>query len=277
MTVSELICFGSAPGQGNAALVVERFDPSPVARQLFASARGRPACAFLDAGNDAQAPYVVDFYTPHKRSPLCLHAALACARLLLARHPELSRIGVKTRLRGQVLLLSKGEGGYRVALTPQPLAPVAISADLPARMLSVPGLQLASKPALASVGSPKLLLRINGRAALAALRPNLALISEWGREHGINGVYAYCALGANRFEGRNFNHLDPAMEDAATGVAAGALTALLGQGLTLYQGAALGQPCEIRTSIEGEKILIGGAVEAVPALTSAETGAHSCG
>ena len=55
----------------------------------------------------------------------------------------------------------------------------------------------------------------------------------------------YCRTGEHTYEGRNFNHLDPAREDSATGVAAGALAAWLGHGLVVLQGAALGNPCRI--------------------------------
>jgi predicted PhzF superfamily epimerase YddE/YHI9 len=63
------------------------------------------------------------------------------------------------------------------------------------------------------------------------------------------------------FEGRNVNHLDPAKEDSATGVAAGALSVHLNQGLSLYQGAALGRPCVMRTRLDGGQVLLGGRAE----------------
>ena len=46
-----------------------------------------------------------------------------------------------------------------------------------------------------------------------------------------------------------------------TGVAAGALTALLGHGLVLLQGRATGQSCLIRTRVEDGAILVGGRAE----------------
>ena len=58
-------------------------------------------------------------------------------------------------------------------------------------------------------------------------------------------------------EGRNFNHLDPLLEDSATGVAAGALVALLGHGLLLRQGRARGNDCVIHTALEGDAVLVG--------------------
>ncbi|UUZ47463.1 hypothetical protein LP420_29975 [Massilia sp. B-10] len=69
------------------------------------------------------------------------------------------------------------------------------------------------------MGSPKLLIEVRDSAALHALRPPLARISEWGKANGVNGCYVYCRVGEDVYEGRNFNHLDPAQEDLATGVA----------------------------------------------------------
>eukprot|EP01034_Spumella_vulgaris_P024291 gene24291-30612_t len=90
-TVHQLTCFGSRPGEGNAALVVLGDASSAAERQAFAREQNRSACVFVDAGNaagadgqgDADAQYVLDYFYPHMRSPLCLHATLAAARVLL--------------------------------------------------------------------------------------------------------------------------------------------------------------------------------------------------
>jgi predicted PhzF superfamily epimerase YddE/YHI9 len=105
---------------------------------------------------------------------------------------------------------------------------------------------------------------VRDRAAPAALRPDLASIVEWGTANGVSGCYVYCRLEDGEYAGRNFNHLDPALEDSASGVAAGALSVLRQRGLTLYQGEATGQPCMVRTRFEDGQVLVGGAAEAVP-------------
>ena len=45
-------------------------------------------------------------------------------------------------------------------------------------------------------------------------------------------------------------------------VAAGALSALLGHGITLRQGRATARACLIETRLEGADILVGGCVQA---------------
>jgi predicted PhzF superfamily epimerase YddE/YHI9 len=127
--------------------------------------------------------------------------------------------------------------------------------------LNAPGLVLASAPQVASVGSPKLLVEVADTGTLYGLAPDLAGIAAWSKQHGVSGLYVYCRLGAATFEGRNFNHLDPKLEDGATGVAAGALAVALGHGLTLRQGRATGRDCLIRAQVEDGAVLVGGAAQ----------------
>ena len=253
MQIRALTCFGEHPGDGNPALVIEGDHSNEEARRLLAKARNT-TCVFLDGD-------LVDFYYPHMRSPLCIHATLAVAHVLFARHPDADTLAVTTAVRGQRLELLRADEAFYVRLRAQEVAQPALPPGLPAQLLAAPGLVPASPPCVASVGSPKLLLEVPDAATLHALRPDLEAITAWGRQAGINGVYAWCRLPDGRFEGRNFNHLDPALEDSATGVAAGALTVLLGHGIVLLQGRATGQSCLIRTRVEDGAILVGGRAE----------------
>jgi predicted PhzF superfamily epimerase YddE/YHI9 len=211
---------------------------------------------FLSGAAEVEA----DFYYPHARSPLCLHATLAAAHVLRERGGPAQ---LTTAMRGQRIDLLTTEAGTFAGVRKQAVAPLGIDPGLPAQLLGEPALALASAPLLASVGSPKLLIEVRESTVLHALRPPLARIVDWGKANGVNGCYVYCRVGEDAYEGRNFNHLDEAQEDLATGVAAGALTAWLGRPLTVYQGAALGNPCKILTRIEGETIFVGGATEFV--------------
>ncbi|MDQ1923752.1 PhzF family phenazine biosynthesis protein [Massilia pseudoviolaceinigra] len=264
MQVHTVRCFGAAAGHGNVALVIEDGPATPEARQAFARAQPHPACVFLDPG--LQRYWFADYYYPHARSPLCLHATLGAAQVLFARAGQAEQdIVLATAMRGQPLRLCRQGDDFFVALQPQGVPEVAVDGALAAWLLDQPALRLAAAPVLASVGSPKLLLEVLDRATLHALRPPLDRILDWGRAHGVSGCYVVCRSGDDTYEGRNFNHLDPAMEDRATGVAAGALTAHLGRAITLHQGGALGAPCLIRTQVEDGAILVGGRAEAVPA------------
>jgi len=255
MQVHELTCFGATPSSGNIALVIENGPAGQPERQAFATGRHR-TCVFLTNGEAVEA----DYFYPHTRSPLCLHATLAAAHILLARGGPAT---LRTAMRGQRIMVERSGGTTFAGVRKQAVAPLGVSAAMAAHLLGEPDLRLTSAPLLSSVGSPKLLIEVADRQTLHALRPPLERIVEWGKENGVNGCYAYCRVGEHAFEGRNFNHLDPALEDSATGVAAGALSAWLGTGLTLYQGEPLGNPCRIVTRIEGEEIFIGGATRLV--------------
>ncbi len=253
MQIRALRCFGEHAGDGNPALVIEGDHSDEEARRALAKARNT-TCLFLDGE-------VVDFYYPHMRSPLCLHATLAVAQVLFARHPDAATLAVTTAMRGQRLELLRGDDAFYVRLQAQEVTQPALASGLLEQLLAAPGCVPVSPPRVASVGSPKLLVEVADAATLHGLRPDLDAITAWGKEAGVNGIYAWCRLPDGRFEGRNFNHLIPALEDSATGVAAGALTALLGHGITLLQGRSTGQACLIQTRVENGAILVGGRAE----------------
>jgi PhzF family phenazine biosynthesis protein len=268
MRILKFTCFGNNPQGGNPALVI--IDGPLEAAQREALAREHAlTCVFLDPAGEPDVAATLDFLYPHMRSPLCLHATLAAAQVLFEREGDAAPLKVKTAMHGQLLTLSRDGETVFVRLARQDAPQVAVDEAFAARLLAAPGLRLASAPGIASVGSPKLLLEVADAATLHGLRPDLALIQEWGKAHGVNGCYAWCRLGENEVEGRNFNHLDPLLEDSATGVAAGALTALLGHGLLLRQGRARGGDCVIRTALEGDAVLVGGRVRSEPAFTPA--------
>jgi predicted PhzF superfamily epimerase YddE/YHI9 len=254
MQIFELKCFGTTPGSGNTALVIEGHRGDAGERQQLASDWQKCACAFLDPLPDGG--WQVDYFYPHMRSPLCLHATLAAAHVLFARQGDDAPITLRTALRGQQLRLSRTAQGYGIGLARQPLPRVAIAPGLAAALLGP--CTLVSAPALASVGSPKLLLEVDGPATLRGLAPDLAAISAWGQANGVSGCYVYCRRADGSYEGRNFNHLDPRLEDSATGVAAGALTVHLGRALQLHQGGN----CRMETAIDGDLVTVGGKVEA---------------
>ena len=262
MHLHTFTCFGDGAAGGNPALVIEDGPRDYAARAALARERAL-TCVFLDAGDEPGLAAIVDFVYPHMRSPLCLHATLAAAQLLFGRQAAYAPLVVKTAMHGQRLALSQEDDGLFVGLARQEAPQVAVDAALATRLLAAPGLRLWSAPRIASVGSPKLLMEVADRATLYALAPDLPAIAEWSRQHGVSGCYAWCRTADGEYEGRNFNHLHPALEDSATGVAAGALTVLLGHGLTLRQGHATGRDCVLRTRVEGADILVGGQVRAL--------------
>ncbi|KQQ96493.1 PhzF family phenazine biosynthesis protein [Massilia sp. Leaf139] len=258
MNITAFTCFAADDGGGNPALMIEDGPAGQAEREALARGHAR-TCVFIDAAAEDGIDATLDFVYPHMRSPLCLHATLAAARVLFACHGK-APLRVRTAMRGQQLLLSQEGEDVFVALARQEAPRVEADAALCARLLAAPGLDLASAPVVASVGSPKLLLEVKDIETLYCLAPDLAAIAAWGREQGVNGCYVWCRTDDGTYEGRNFNHLDPQLEDSATGVAAGALTVALGHGLLLRQGRATGRACLIRTALADDAVLVGGRV-----------------
>jgi PhzF family phenazine biosynthesis protein len=261
MKIHALQCFGEHAGDGNPALVIEDDPSGQDRRAAFARARNT-TCVWIDPATEAGIAGVVDYFYPHARSPLCVHATLAVAQALFARAPEASMLAVRTAMRGQRLGLVREDGDYFVQMEVQEAPRPALDAGQLARLLAAPDLATVATPRAASIGSPKLLVEVKDTDSLHALVPDLAAIAAWSKETGVNGIYVYCRRADGRYEGRNFNHLDHALEDSATGVAAGALTALLGQGISLLQGRATGRSCLIRTRYADGVVLVGGRAEA---------------
>lgn len=249
-------CFGRDNNTGNAAVAVEYAPRNEEERQQFARQQQVSATVFVDPAEDGG--LLLDYYYPHMRSPLCLHATLAASAAYFEQNPGRDRLRAVASMRGQALEIERNASGIFITLQPQPCPALQIDADGAAALLGIALPEVIGQPRLASVGSSKLLVEVANRMALDALQPDLAAIAGWGHEHNIAGCYVYCSLGEARYAGRNFNHLDPQMEDAATGVAAGALASLLQHDLTLLQGDGLGQPCTLQAHYADGTVKVGG-------------------
>ncbi|RZJ85119.1 MAG: PhzF family phenazine biosynthesis protein, partial [Massilia sp.] len=106
MQIRALTCFGEHTGDGNPALVIEGAATGEESRRALAQSR-HTTCVYLDGD-------VVDFYYPHMRSPLCLHATLAVAHVLFARQPDAGTLAVTTAMRGQRLELLRGDDAFYI-------------------------------------------------------------------------------------------------------------------------------------------------------------------
>ena len=261
MRIHGFRCFGEQANNGNPVLVIEDELSSQEVRQAFARKRNM-TCVWIDPPDEVGAVANIDYFYPHKRSSLCLHATLAVGHRLFERLGLGSKLTVKTAMHGQRLGLAPGcNGEVFVRLQTQDASQPNIASDFIGCLLASPGLVPLVPASVFSVGSPKLLVEVADIATLYGLAPDLPAIVAWGRAASVNGIYTYCKLDDGSYEGRNFDHLDPVLEDSATGVAAGALTAFLRHGITLRQGRTTGRACLIETRIDGSDILVGGRVQ----------------
>lgn len=256
MKIHRMLCFGRNDESGNAAIVVEQSYLDEAQRLAFAQKQDANATVFVEEG--AAGGVELDYYYPHTRSPLCLHATLAASALLFERNPDNERIQCVTRMHRQSLEIERIDGTFFVSLRAQPCPSSAANVGEAARLLRVQPADLTGTPRLASVGSAKLLVEVADQSTLAALQPDLAGIGEWSRQHGVSGLYVYCWLDDDVYAGRNFNHLDPRFEDPATGVAAGALALSLERNITLLQGDGLDKPCTLQARYQNGTVQVGG-------------------
>ena len=256
MKIHRMLCFGRNNESGNVAFVVDESALAETERQAFAQRQNANATVFVDA--NAAGVMELDYYYPHARSPLCLHATLAASAVFFERFPDIGRTQFVTSMHRQLLEIERDSDGIFVRVTAQPCPALAIDMAATAKLLRVELADITGVPRLASVGSAKLLVEVAAPSVLATMTPDLGGITDWGRKHGISGMYAYCRLRDYVYEGRNFNHLEPRLEDAATGVAAGALALSLERSITLLQGDALGQPCTLLARYNDGAVQIGG-------------------
>ena len=265
MNIERYRCFGATALSGNDAVVVSGPELSGWSledRQQFTIDEHAHACVFVDSHDSASGSLTLDFYYPHTRSPLCLHASLAAADHIWKTGQHGGVLLLTSSMKKQALAFDRAGDDIFVSVEIQQTNFPDVSISDVATLLRCDAGVIVSSPDVASVGSPKLLVEVASEDILYALRPDLEGITEWGRTNGVNGCFAYTRMGAipNQYAGRNFNHLDATLEDAATGVAAGALSVRLNADITVYQGQNLDNPCVIHASRTAGKIRVGGRV-----------------
>src|SRR5450830_1329951 len=129
MTVHLLKCFGAEPGGGNPALVIENDHSGETARQTYARERNVSACVFIDRQPDGA--IVLDYFYPHTRSPLCLHATLAATHILLGAADAPESMTVTTAMRGQALPTGPRHNRYPIRLAAKEVAKVIVERHIP--------------------------------------------------------------------------------------------------------------------------------------------------
>jgi PhzF family phenazine biosynthesis protein len=256
MKIHRMLCFGRNDDGGNAAIVVEDSALAELQRLKFAQRQDASATVFVEA--NAAGDMQLDYYYPHTRSPLCLHATLAASAAFFEQYPDTGRVQFITSMHRQALEVERVDQRIFVGVKEQHCPALTRDVAETAQLLRVEPTALIGIPGLASVGSAKLLVEVAEQSLLAALRPDLEGIASWSRKHSVSGMYVYCRLHDGVYAGRNFNHLEPRFEDAATGVAAGALALSLERNITLLQGDALGQPCTLLARYMDGLVQIGG-------------------
>jgi len=267
MKISIINCFcDESTNSGNPAAVVEHFIGSDEQRQKLAaslySSDQMPVTVFLEPGEGKN---TIRCFYPSSEMNMCIHGTLAAARLIFEATDQ-KACTFTTKVGNEIRILREGDSLQAFLKTMQ-MDEHNIDNEIIKTLLNLNDefeLNSSYPCGVYSVGSPKYLIPLNSLDQLQSLEPNFEAITQWSNETGINGLYIYVPLNDsdNEFKARAFNPKAGCNEDAATGVAVGALASILKlPHITVSQGDSIGRPCRLTASyLNNENILVGGIV-----------------
>jgi PhzF family phenazine biosynthesis protein len=254
--------FSSGPGGGNPApVVVDAESLSDADMQAIARRYGHESGFVQPAPAGSGCDYAFRFWVPNHEMAMCGHATVASV-YLLDRLGRLARDKLTIWTRGGVVGARLfGAAGARTAEISQPSGTVKpvdrAGRDAVLDVLGITPAELAPLPIQnARTSRTKTLVPLSDPTGLDELRPDFGRMEQVCDLLGSTGLYPYAASDpANQvFDARQFPRSSGYPEDAATGIAAAALSfALLANGLVeatgrpirVRQGRAMGRPSEI--------------------------------
>lgn len=264
MKIYQVKCFGETYKSGNEVIVVEGANILNVQNRLAYAKTKNTTCVFMNSISETQV--MLDYYYPHKQSPLCLHATMGASYIWFKNNPDAKSLIVVTSITQQKISVEKIQEKIFLTIPEESVdqSKIVIDSTLINDLLNVDKLQ-TMEYYIASCGSPKLFIEIPSKEELYSLAPNLDLINNWSSAHQINGIYVYCKISEYTYCGRNFNHLNPRLEDVATGIAAATITYHFKKSLIIYQGKNVGNKCVMVTEFDNNSVNVTGNVAIVSA------------
>ena len=265
-------------GGNQLAVLTDARGLDTAAMQQLAAEFGYAESTFVFPPKDPAHTAIVRIFTPAREMPFAGHPNVGTA-FVIGAMKELFGKAV-----GDTLLFEEGAGLVSVKVeraggkvtnalvtAPQPLkrlgdADVGVLAaclGLDVRDISV----TTHPPTAASVGMPFVFVELQDSAAVVRTRPDPAKFRAHFPVHGADGVMVYARTGAATLHARMFAPNMGVGEDAATGSAGAALTALraaldpaadLTLKFDIHQGAEMGRP----SLMKGEADKRGGQVVA---------------
>lgn len=236
--------------------------------QAVARAYGHESGFVLPAPEGSGCDFEFRFWVPNHEMSMCGHATIGCVWLLddLDRLPS-DRLTILTKSgKVKVRIAGRSDQGAAVEIT-QPKGTIEEITDAAqmADIISVLGISatdIADFPIQNSCTSRvKTLVPLRSEAILNSLAPEFSRMEEVCTRIGSTGLYPYAVLDREQqvFDARQFPQSSGYPEDAATGIAASALSfGLLENGLvdrsdrriTIYQGRAMNRPSSISIRFE---------------------------
>ncbi|WP_109477200.1 PhzF family phenazine biosynthesis protein [Paraburkholderia sp. C35] len=287
--------FAARPGGGNPApIVVDAAGMSDAQMQAVAQRYGHESGFVLPAPPGSDCDYEFRFWVPNHEMSMCGHATVGAVWLLhQTGHLQRDRLTIQTRS-GQVAARITGvtdEGAAvefsqplgRVEPLPEPQGSEQAILDA----LGIDRAQLAPLPIQnACTSRVKTLIPLVSTEVLDALQPRFEQIEAVCERVGSTGLYPYAAFDASQqiVDARQFPRASGYPEDAATGIAASALSfGLLANGaveastrtITIRQGRAMNRPSQISVRFSLDAGRVDGCWLGGPVCFEARVGAES--
>ena len=272
MNVLKIAAFSDGNTGGNpAGVVITEQHPSHADMQRIAAEAGFSEVAFA-ATTRVASTYRVRYFSPESEVPFCGHATIALGAALALQHGD----GVFSLKLNQADITVEGRRDGEViaaALQSPPTRSTPASAQVVATALELFGytsddLDLRLAPAIAHGGADHLVLGLNTRRALAAMRYDLKVGREFMNREGLVTIVLAHAATPQRFHTRNPFASGGVYEDPATGAATAALAGYLrdiawphGGVIGVVQGEDMGMRSRMRAEItpaRGSSIRVSG-------------------
>lgn len=267
-TYVSCFCENEKPS-GNPAVIVEEFLGDDGDKQKLATKLNFPVTVFVEKVNNR---FLLRYFYPIREMPLCIHGSLSAAYVLM-KQQKLTSLHALTSS-NQELFFKKSNDIVQLEINRGKVLPIPLLIDDLNKMLGVDYQNVLNKNlpnCIATIGSPKLLVPLVDHHILATIKPNFDLIRQWSIDNNINGLYVYTNDTYNKkidFIARGFNPKGGDNEDAATGVAVGALYTALeysdNKVIRVKQGEFINKPSYILASGDQNKIYIGGKIRIDP-------------
>jgi PhzF family phenazine biosynthesis protein len=270
--------FAAGPGGGNPApIVVDAAGMSDAQMQEVARSYGHESGFVLPAPPGSDCDFEFRFWVPNHEMSMCGHATVGAVWLLdrLGRLPG-DRLAVATKSGRVEARIRRQAGQDSVVEVSQPagvVEPIPDAAETGPALLDVLGIRpddLAAFPIQnARTSRVKTLVPLKSVAILDGLRPDFSRVEALCSRIGSTGLYPYAVFDRERqvIDARQFPQSSGYPEDAATGIAAAALSfGLLSNGIVeaserpiaIRQGRAMNHPSEIRVCFNLEGAVVNG-------------------
>lgn len=259
--VHKVAAFTAGDQGGNPAGVMIRAAlPEEPAMQRIASEMGFSETVFAAPQGDG---WRVRYFSPDGEVPFCGHATIALGAVLAQQRGDgifpLTTNHSRVTVEGKAHATGATAALQSPATSSAPATPALVQEALALFGYTLDDLDDRIPPAVANGGAYHLVLALNSRDKLRAMRYELAKGRELMRRYGFATISLLYAETPQRFHARNPFASGGVYEDPATGAAAAALAGYLrdldwphGGAIDIIQGEDMGAPCHLQVQISDQ-------------------------